>query len=797
MNDLRFGLRALRRSPAFTVAAVLTLGLAIGANAAIFSVVEAVALRPLPFPRPDQLVQLGTGSVGEYEALRERLRTVEGLAMFVSETHPVQIADEVERVTGAAVSGNLLSTLGVTPLRGRDFTPDEDAFGGPGAIIISDSYWRNRFGGAPEVIGSQLLLEGAPFTVIGVMAPGFAFPDRHTQYWITPRTNTANLGMTWAIGGKRFIARLTTGNTLAAAQREAAEVWPTLRRLNPLWDPGDEYRRNVTVVPLHEAVVGSAGSIVWLLFGCVTVVLLVGCVNVANLLLARATSRERELSVRAALGGGRARLVRQLLTESVLLSIIGGILGVGIAWGLVQWLVAILPAGVPRAETIGLNFLTVGFTAAIALVTGLIFGVVPAFRATGAGIGAGKLAATTRTTAGARHQRVASALVASEVALAVMLAIGATLLARSLRELRDVDTGFRPQRVIAARMTPPAVGFDVDRLQSFYSGVLERVQGVPGVESASLVDKLPFGGEPVWGFAARIAGQYEDASRVLPDVAHLQAVSSDFFATLGVQLKSGRVFSDGDAADGGQVAVISESVAKRFWPQSEALGQRIGYPYNNEWMTVVGVVADIKQDSLRDTSYASVFVPWRQRSRMSMNEMWVVARSAGDPSLLISSIRAVVRELEPGIAVSSVRTMEEAVVMSAGNASFVTMLFGAFAAAALLLGIVGIYGVMSYVVGQRTREMGIRIALGARPTSVVSLVVGRGAAIAVIGAAAGVILALASSGALRSWLYGVSATDPLTILVVPTTLVVVAALASWLPARRATRVDPALALRSD
>jgi predicted permease len=794
-QDVRFGWRALRRAPAFAVAATVTLALGIGANAAIFSVVNAVVLRPLAYARPHELVIIGQGSGGEFVALRERLRSFSQIAAYAGQTHPIDDGREALRVEGAAITTNTLATLGVSPILGRGFAPDEERYGNNAVLILSYGLWQRRFGGSPDVIGKRVLVEGIPHTVIGVMPADFRFPTKDAQYWLPYAFNPANVGYHWAVGGKTFIGRLAPGVTEAQAQRELREVWPTLRNLNPLWQPGPEYRRDATVTPLQDHVVGSADELLWLLFGCVLLVLLIGCVNVANLLLARATARQRELSVRAALGGGRARLIRQLVTESLLLSGLGALLGVGFAYATVRWLVAVMPTGVPRAEEIAVDGSVLLFTSLIAVVIGVLFGSIPAVRATNGGqlavAGFGR-----RSTAGVSHQRVSGLLVAAEMALAVVLVIVATLLVRSFAALRTVDPGFRTEQVVAARVSPPASGYrEPERLTALYTTVLERVSAIPGVRSAAAVDKLSLA-QTVWGVAVRVEGQFEDATRPLPEIHHLQMVTARYFETMGIPVR-GRAFAEADRPDQVPVAIVSESVARRFWPNGDAIGKRIGYPFPSPWLTIVGVVPDTKQDSLSDTTAMSMYAPWRQRTRMSGGEMWVVARSDGNPSALGATIRRIVQEVDRSVPVSDVRTMDAVISDSLQRTRFTVLLVAGFAAAALLLGAVGIYGVMSYVVGQRTQEMGVRLALGAPASRVLALVVGRAAKLALAGAAVGLLAALAGTRSLGALLYGVSATDPLTFVAVPMLFLAVAVLASYAPARRATQADPVRALRAD
>ncbi|MGI8498862.1 MAG: ADOP family duplicated permease [Gemmatimonadaceae bacterium] len=798
--DTRYAARWLRRTPSFTVSAVLTLALGIGANVAIFSVVDAIILRPLPYPRPEQLLSLGSGSAGEFLALRERLRGFSQLGAYATQTHPIDDGRQALRIEGAAITTSVLSLLGVSPQLGRGFIEEDGIAGNNAVLLISDGLWKRQFGATPDVVGRRVLLEGVPHTIIGVMPPDFHFPSRTIEYWQPGVFNTADLGATWAIGDKSLVGRIAPGVTVEQAQRQVREVWPTLRKLNPLWDPGESYRREVAPKPLQAEVIGASGRVVWLLFGCVLLVLLIGCVNVANLLLARATAREREFAVRAALGGGRGRLVRQLVTESLLISAIGSVLGVAIALLALRWLINAMPTDVPRAHEISVNGTVLAFTTLLTVITGVLFGVIPALRATTAVSGTTSITSVgggRRATHGIAHHRVSGALVAAEMALAVLLVIGATLLARSFSALRRVDPGFHPEQVIAARVSPPGASYnDPGRTSALYLAVLERMAGLPGVQRVSAVDKLPLA-QSVWGISPRIQGQFEDATHSLPTIGHYQQVTPGYFATLDIPLKQGRVFTDADGADSPPVTVVTESVARRFWPSGGAIGHRVGYPWKSPWLTIVGVVADTKQDSLRDTVGASMYVPWQQRTRMSGNEMWVLARTSGDPVAIAAQIRAIVREVDRTVPVSDVRTMGAVLSASVQRARFTVMLVGAFAFAALLLGAIGIYGVMSYLVGQRTREMGIRLALGAPLGGVTRLVVGEAATLAAAGAVVGVVAAMFATRLLGSMLYEVSATDPLTFVLVPTALIGVALAASAVPARRATRVDPVRALRAE
>jgi predicted permease len=797
LQDLRFGWRALRRAPGFAIAATLTLALGIGANAAIFSVVNAIVLRPLPYREPDRLVSIGTGSAGEFLGLRERLHSFSQIGVWVPQTHPIDLGDETVRLEGAGLSTNMLAMLGVSPRLGRGFAEEEGEMGRNAVLLLSDGLWRERFGASPGVIGKRILLEGIPVTIVGVMPDHFHFPDATTRYWMPTAFNRGNPGMTWGVGDKHILGRLAPGVTLERARREVREVWPTLRHLNPLWDPGAEYRRDAAPQPLQDSLVGTTGRLLWMLFGCVLLVLLVGCVNVANLLLARATSRERELAVRTALGGGRGRLLRQLVTESLLLATLGASLGIGLAIAAVRWLVAAMPPGIPRAAEISVNGTVVGFTAAVAVVTGIFFGIIPALRSTRIGQSASTVSIGRRTSHDAQHQRVSGVLVTAEVALAVVLVVAATLLVRSFAALRSVELGIDTSHVIAARITPPNESYrDSSRVTQLYLQLRERLSALPGVATVAVTDKLPFG-QVVWGVALRVQGQYEDAKHILPSLGHQLQVTPGYFQTMRLPILRGRAFTDADRGGQLPVAIVSESVARMFWPNGDALGKRIGYPWDSPWLTIVGIVPDTKQDSLRDTSRTSVYTPWEQSSLRYSSENWVVVRTHTDPAPFATAIRSVVRQLDRTVAVSDTRTMDAVVSDSVQKARFTMLLVGAFAAAALLLGAIGIYGVMTYLVSQRTQEMGIRIALGATAGGVIGLVVGRAARLAALGALLGIVAALFATRWLGTLLYGVSATDSVTFIAVPVGFLAIAVIASYVPAYRATRIDPVRALRAE
>ena len=794
-QDLRFGWRALRRTPGFAIAAALTLALGIGANTAIFSVLNAVVLQPLPYAHPDRLVTLGQGSSGEYLALRERLRTVTDLAEWDPTTDPIDDGRDALRLTGVAVTPNLMPLLGAAPMLGRGFTPNDGVPGSNRVLVLSFRTWRREFGGA-RVLGRKVTLDGLPYTIVGVMPPSFRYPSTDVQYWRPYAIDPKNIGLMWGVGGKEFVGRLAPNATLQQSRREVRTVWPSLRTANPIWDPGPAYRRDASVTPLKSDLIGSSASLLWMLFGATFLVLLIACVNVANLLLARATARERELAVRAALGGGRGRLMRQLVTEGLLLSATGAMAGVGLALLTVHALVGAVPTGLPRANEIAVSGVALAFTLVVAIATGIVFSVVPAVRATSAAGWASGSMLGRRATASLSHTRVSGWLVGGEIALAVMLVVGSLLLVRSFSALRSIAPGFDPTHVIAARISAPAAMYPPgsERLSSFYADVLDRARAMPGIRNAALVDRLSLAG-PVWGLAIRVQGQYEDVRHELPFAAHVQSITPDYMATMHIPVLRGRAFTDDDRAGQPLVAIVSQSVAHRFWPSGDAIGRRIGYPFDSPWITIVGIVPDTRQDSLRDTSTATMYLPWSQRTKMVGSELWLVARTAGDPIAAGAAIRRIVHDIDRGVPVSDVRTMRDVVSASVAGARFTMALVTVFALVALALGAVGIFGVMSYVVSERRQEMGLRMALGASAGGVVRLVVGRALRLAAMGTIAGIACALVATRPLDRWLYGVSPVDPATFAAVPIVFAIVALLASYLPARRAAHASPADAMR--
>jgi predicted permease len=801
-QDVRFALRSLRRSPSFTAAAVGTLAIAIAANTTIFSFVNALLFEPLPYARPQELVSIRgsiIGSLGEALALRERTTAFADIAVYRPRSITVNDDLDATRLEGVAVTSNLLRVLGVAPRIGRDLPENASDPGNESVMVLSHGLWLRRYGGRPDVIGRRVLVDGVPFTILGVMPPEFRFPAMTTQFWVPLTVDRGNRPAMWAVSNQ-FIARMKRDVTVERAAAEVTTVAVRMHHLNPLWDPGDDYGKRMIVSGLQRSLVGSMRPLLLLLSACVVVVLLVACVNLANLLLARATARERELAVRAALGGGRSRLVRQLLTESVVLAAMGGAAALVLSVFGVRWAVALLPPGIPRLNEIRLDTTVLAFTALLALATGVAFGLLPAFRATrSAAPDAARFARGGGR--GVAHHRLAAALVVGEVALAVLLAITAALLVRSFRELRNVTPGFRTSHLVAARISPPPARYtDKTRTTAFFNEVVARAAALPGVESVAAVNQLPLAG-PVFGAALRVEGRYENASQGLPMADHFQSITPGYLATMGIAVVRGRGFTLADGPNAQPVALVSATLAKTLWPDADPIGKRISYPFPSPWLTVVGVVPDVRLDSLRDTSGAAVYIPYEQRLaslRTGNNpEMTVIVRTIGSETAIGQALRAIVESIDRSVPVTEIRSMEDVVSQSVAKPRFTMSVVTGFALAALLLGAVGIYGVMSYLVGQRAHEMGVRIALGANSGDIIGLVLGRGAWLAIGGAAIGVAAASIATRPLRALLYGISSTDPATFVVVPLLFVVVALGASLGPARRAMRADPVDALRAD
>ncbi len=813
--DLRFALRSLLRSPGFALVAALTLALGIGANTAIFSVVYSVLLRPLAYTQPEQLVSIRAGFAGtgakdvpasqpEYQDYQREVPALEDLAAI----YPINInftgLGEPQRIQAAVVSDNYFRLLGVKPVLGRDFTKDDDGGRIGYVTIISYDLWRQRFGGDAGIIGKTVRLDDDPMTVIGVMPKGF----RHAlesgaspmEVWAPISLNNPDTNFFNQRGARVYdlIGRLKPGQTVADARSEIDLLRARLTEQYPKnYPPGLGWAP--VVEPLAEQVVGDVRPALLVLLGAVGVVLLIGCANVANLLLARATAREREIAVRTALGGSQMRLVRQLLTESLVLAVVGGVLGLLLAsWG-ASALGRVASQYLPRAGEIELSLPVLGFTAFLILLTGVGFGLIPALQASRPDLQSVMKDAARGSSTGAPRTRMRAALVVAEVAIALMLLAGAGLLLRSFQHLMAVEYGFDPQRLLTLQVWLPVPNdnakgrfFSQDQRRSFYERALASVQQVPGVRQAALTSRLPFRGRN--GTTFTIEGKPVAPDQPAPN-AEFRLVSPNYFATMGIPLVSGEGLPEvADSVAGGKV-VINKTLAEKFWPGEDPIGRRIQlFGGQGPWVTVSGVVGDVRQMSLSEPPRQELYISYQAFAGQEMSR---VVRTTDDPERLGTAVTKAIREVDPEQPVFGVMSMERLIDNAGAERRVSMLLLLLFAAIALLLSALGIYGVMAYTTNQRRHEIGIRMALGARGGDVLRLVLGQGMRLVALGLGLGLVGAWLLSRVLASQLYGITRQDPLTYLSVAALLAFVALTATWLPARRATRVDPMLSLRSE
>jgi len=799
--DLRYAFRTLARAPGFALAVVLTLALGIGANTAIFSVVHGVLLRPLPYGEPDRLVRIygrypefgrTSTSLPDFQDWRAQSHAFQQMSARYNTAFVLTGEGEPERVIGDRVTANFLSTFGVRPVLGRSFLPEEEQVGGDDRVVILDyGYWQRRFAGDPRVVGRQIQLSGQPYTVVGVTPKDFRLTRTVDLYAPARADNTLPRRAEFM----DVFARLKPGVTVQQADADIAAV---NRHLAEQY-PATNATIRSEVIGMREDLVGGVKPALLAFMGAVALVLLIACANVANLLLARAATRDREVAVRAALGAGRGRLVRQLLTESVVLAVIGGTIGLAMA----TWAVAAVRASdvqfLPRQGEIGIDPTIVAFTLALSVATGLLFGLAPALR-----LSRGSLHATLREGArgatGGSLARVRSALVLGEVAVALVLLIGAGLFMRSFDKLTKVELGFDPAHVLIFNVTFPSAKFrDPAQAPALYATLLERARSLPGVQHAALSADLPMSGASYLAFD--IEGRPSRPSRpgAAPEDMQPFAVSSDYFATMHIPLRRGRLITAQDQAGTTPVAVISEEAVRRFYDDGrDPIGSRItfGNPANpnTTWMTIVGIVGNIAQEGVTAKPYAQLYQSIDQAPTRSV---FVSLRTDGDPVLLASSVRGMTRSVDPDLLVNDIQTLDDRVSRDIARPRLSVLLLGGFSVIALLLAAIGIYGVMAYTVAQRTREIGVRMALGADPERVKRLVVRQGMLPALLGVGVGLVAAFAATRLIAKLLYGVSSADPVTFVLVPLFLVGVALLATWLPARRATRVPPTVALMSE
>ncbi|MEJ7812233.1 MAG: ABC transporter permease [Gemmatimonadaceae bacterium] len=801
-QDIVYALRSLRSAPGFALVALLTLALGIGANTAIFSVVRGVLLRPLPFPAAEQVVRVWHANRSANEArsqvsepdFKEWLAASRRFASLSAYWYQpggsgadLTGIGNPERIEGVYVTPGFFETLRAPAALGRTIRPEEAVIGNDRFVVLSDGFWRRRFGADPSVIGRALTMDGVPHTVLGVMAPGFNFPADRIDYWMPLSTIPAD-----GIGRQRssrfldVIGRLAPGVTPVQAHDELAAV----ARRTAAQEPEAKDWTDVTIAPVREAVVGEVRRPLLVLLGAVAFVLLITCANIASLLLARATARQREIAVRSALGAGRGRILRQLLTESLVLALAGGALGVALAYLGVRALGAVGAAELPRASAIRIDAVVLLYALGVSTAAGLLFGLLPALRATSQNLQA-MLRAGSRGSVGAGGQRLRSTLVVAEVALAVVLVVGAGLAAKSFARLLNVDPGFQPTNVLAVKLSIPSERYPDERYPAYYEALLTRIAAVPGVQAVGAAKNFPLRG--VGEIAPKVvvpgkAGGAGDRELRLP----LLHVSADYFRAMGIPLRAGRVFTAADKDDTPPVWVVNEALARRYFPGESAVGKTLRVGQSS--IQIVGVVGDIRQRTLTEPAEPTLYIHYLQNRRSGLS---LAVRTTGDPLRYANAVRRAIWEVDRDQTITSVETMSAIVGGTVARPRLLATLLVLFGVMGLLLGALGIYGVLAFAVSQRRQEIGVRVALGATPRSVLALVVGQGMTLALAGVVVGVVGALALTRVLAAVLYEVRATDPATFVMVVAVLLGAAFVASWLPARRALRIDPVQALRYD
>jgi putative ABC transport system permease protein len=798
-QDLVYALRTMRKNPVFAVTAILTLALGIGGNTAIFTVVRAVLLKPLEYRDPDRLVQMSRGAtLMRFELIRDGARNYSDIGAYLNGVQNAALSGSAgpEVVSEARVSANFLRVLGVEPLRGRSFLSEEDSPGGPPVAMISAELWQRRFGNDPQVAGKIATLDSTPHTIIGVLPAGFQFPFAGVDVWVVkPFDHIPPLSPVLAI-----FARLKAGVSLEQAGAELG----VLNRQYALAHPGMLDTRNELrtspeqVIPLKERLVADVRAMLWMLFGAVGFVLLIACANVASLLLARATSRSREFAIRAAIGAGRSRLLRQLLVESVLLGIGGGALGVLLAkWSLTG--ITRMPAlNLPRTGEIRLDSTVLGFAVALSIVTGVLFGLVPSLGASRPDLAA-VLRASGEAASSVGKKRIMlwlsgrGALVVGQVSLSIVLLIGAALLMESLSRMSRVNPGFRPANLLTMQIALPQSRYDTDQKKAaFFDELTRRIESLPGVRNAAVTLTLPMTGYAMT--PVQTADQPPLPLNQRP-FAVLQTITPAYFRTLAIPLRRGREFTTRDIPSATPVAMINESLARRLWPSYpnglDPVGQRILARADPRPVEIVGIVADMHQ-ALEIDPLPSVFRPYAQNPFPSVA---LAVRTEGNPLSVVNSVRSEVLAIDGDQPVSGVKTMDELVEAEGGQRRVIVTLLGSFAGIALLLAVVGMYGVIAYSVAQRTQEVGIRRALGAQQGDILRLVLRQGLALALAGVAIGIGAAFGLTRVMKGFLFQVSATDPWTFAGISLLFILVALLASFIPARRAANIDPMAALR--
>jgi putative ABC transport system permease protein len=800
-RDVRLGVRSLVHSPIFTVVTVLSLALGIGANTAIFSVVNGLLLRPLPYPEAEQIVDVWhtppqqafpgldrfSVSPANYIDWKAQSSTFEQMAVYTYTGLSLSTSNDPLPLIGAAVSSDFFSVLRTNPMQGRGFTPDEERVGSDQVVVISHGLWQRAFGANPNIMGQTLTLNSRGFTVVGIMPAGFEFP-READLWV-PLAWDDKERQIRSIHDYLVVARLKQNVSLDQAQAEMSTISSRLEQQYPEENSGWGAR----VIPLREDLVGNIRLALLVLFSAVGFVLLIACANVANLMLARGANRRKEMAVRVALGAGRARLVRQLLTESVLLAVTGGLLGLLLAvWGS-KMLVKL--GSLPNAGEIGIDTWALGFTLLVSFAAGIIIGIVPALQFTRTNISETLKQGAGRTGGSPIKQHTRKALVISEVALSLVLLIGAGLMIRSFWKLQNVNPGFDTSNALTMSVVlTPSRYSEPHQMLAFFDRALEQIRAVPGVVSVGTTTTIPLaGGGSTQPFTVegRPAGTIAEQP-----MAQTRYISPDYFRAIGIPLRQGRFFSDYDRDKSVPVVIISEAMARRFWPGENPIGKRLTPSFHSEQgaREIVGIVGDVKSSGLEVDSAAMMYLPFRQSPRPFLS---FVVRTASNPESLIQPVSRAIYSIDKDQALTDVQTLDQVLVASLSGRRFNMTLLLTFAGVALLLAAVGVYGVMNYTVTLRRRELGIRMALGAKATDVLRLVLRQGLTLTLIGVGAGLISAYALTRLMATLLYGVTATDYLTFITVPAVLIAVGLLASYVPARRATKVNPTIALRTE
>ena len=793
--DARYALRQLARTPAFTAVALLTLGLGIGASTTIFSVVNGVLLRPLPFPQPEALVrvheivpQYGQFSVAPANLVDWRQQNTvfdhiagysSDRATYIGDSGPVML-------TGATVSWDLFDLLRVPPALGRGFRAEEDVPGKNTVVVISDGLWQRLFGSDPTVLGRSVTLSGVPVTVVGVMPPGFAFPSAAIDYWRPLAIDAAR-----ATRGGHFLGVIARRKPAVTIEQARAEMKTIAERLAVQY-PENSANESAEVRSLHEEVVGGVRPALLTLLGAVVVVILIACANVANLLLVRATVREREIAVRSALGAGRGRLIRQMLAESLVLSLAGGILGVAIAYLAMPAIHSLSAGSIPRVANVTLDPRVLAFALGTSVLTGVLFGLVPAWQASRTIVGV-VLKEGGRSAAAGGGRWVRNTLLVGEVALSIVLLVGAVLLLRSFVKLTNVDPGFRPERVLAFRVALPNAAYpEAHQRVAFYDRLLAELQRIPGAAAAAMIQSLPIRNDYVLSFA--IQGRPDAKPGDEPSANH-RVVSPDYFKTMGIPLRRGRAFSDRDVEKSPMVAVVDEAFAARHFPGEEPIGRGLDIGNGSDgFYEIIGVVGNVNHGGLDRAPTPTMYVPFKQDV---FGSMWMLVSTDGDPSQLSQASRQALLEVDRTLPAFAMTTLAQVVDESVAQRRFSMLLLTTFAAIALFLAAVGLYGVVGYTVSQRTQEIGVRMAIGAQPGDVMRMVLGGGMKLSAIGLAIGLVSAVVLANMVTTMFFGVEPFDPASYAATASLLLAVALLACYVPARRAMLVDPVVAMRQD